>query len=59
MIEFIREFPILSLFIFDYIISSVYQAKPEYYKYRKIIDLMVCLGLALMDISSILKLLGF
>ncbi len=62
MIEFIREFPILSLFIFGYIIgfiSSAYHGKPKYYKYWKIIDPMVYLGFALMAISGILKLLGF
>lgn len=62
MIEFIREFPILSLFIFGYIIGFIgsrYYDKPKYYKYWKIIDPMVYAGLAIMAISGILKLLGF
>ena len=62
MIEFIREFPILSLFIFGYIIgfiSSAYHAKPKYYKYWKIVDSMVFAGLAIMAILDILKFLGF
>ena len=62
MTEFIREFPILSLFILGYtlgLIGSGYHAKPKYYKYWKIIDLMVYLGFALMAVSGILKLLGF
>ena len=53
MTEFIREFPIFSLFIFGYIIgfiSSAYHGKPKYYKYWKIIDPMVYLGIALMAI---------
>ena len=58
MIEFIREFPILSLFILDCIIgfigSRYYDDKPKYYR---IADSMVFAGLAVLASADILILL--
>lgn len=65
MIEFIREFPILSLFIFGWgltLVGGYFYDKPKYWKYWKITNPMVYAGLAVIAviaISGILKLLGF
>lgn len=62
MIEFIREFPILSLFIFGWgltLVGGYFYDKPKYWKYWKVTNPMVYAGLAVIAVSGILKLLGF
>ena len=62
MLNFITEFPILSLFILGWaltLIGGYFYDKPKYWKLWKITNPTTYLGLALIVISGLLKLLGY
>lgn len=62
MIEFIVEFPILTLCLFGWgltLIGGYFYDKPKYWKFWKVTTPMVYLGLVCIFISCLLKLLGF
>lgn len=58
MLNFIAEFPILSLFILGWILSVIggyFYDKPKYWRYWKITTPITYLGLLLIIVSGLLK----
>lgn len=58
MLNFIAEFPILSLFILGWaltIIGGYFYDKPKYWRYWKITTPITYLGLLLIIVSGLLK----